>query len=174
MKKINFWQDTVIGPERDERKWFASDGISTYFGDTKEEAAAHFGVPVGLSATQKAASTMGRKGGKSKSDAKTSAARENGKRGGRPKRVYEAVGDWSSVDLTEGQAGWIYWSHTRITGERTSVRILIPYGTGGYHRGQDMEAMHNDHVTVGDYLCHVAEDAPESGCKILQSGTLVE
>ena len=84
MKQIKFWQDTVIGPERDERKWFASDGISTYFGDTKEEAAAHFGVPVGFSATQKAASLMGRKGGKSKSDAKTTAARENGKRGGRP------------------------------------------------------------------------------------------
>jgi hypothetical protein len=123
---------------------------------------------------RKGAASMGRKGGKSRSDAKASAARENGRRGGRPKRVYEDVGDWSSVDLTEGQTGWIYWSHTRITGGRTNVRILIPYGTGGYQRGQDMEAMHNDHVTVGDYLCHVAEEAPESGCKILQSGTLVE
>lgn len=32
-------------------------------------------------------STMGRKGGKSKSDAKTAAARENGKRGGRPRFI---------------------------------------------------------------------------------------
>jgi hypothetical protein len=31
-------------------------------------------------------STMGRKGGKSKSDAKTTAARENGRKGGRPKK----------------------------------------------------------------------------------------
>lgn len=34
-----------------------------------------------------AASTMGRKGGKSKSDAKARTARENGRRGGRPKQL---------------------------------------------------------------------------------------
>lgn len=39
-----------------------------------------------ITSTQKAAATMGRKGGKSKSDAKTRAARENGRRGGRPRK----------------------------------------------------------------------------------------
>ncbi|MDD5722641.1 MAG: hypothetical protein PHY29_02750 [Syntrophales bacterium] len=29
-------------------KWFCSDGISTFFADTRAEAAAHFGVPLGF------------------------------------------------------------------------------------------------------------------------------
>jgi|WetSurMetagenome_2_1015567.scaffolds.fasta_scaffold479393_1 hypothetical protein len=35
----------------------------------------------------KAAQTLGKKGGKVKSEAKTKAVRENGKRGGRPKKL---------------------------------------------------------------------------------------
>jgi hypothetical protein len=31
-----------------KKGWYATDGISTYYGDTKAEAAAHFGVPVGF------------------------------------------------------------------------------------------------------------------------------
>lgn len=41
-----------------------------------------------------AASVLGRKGGSVKSEAKTKAARENGKRGGRPRTVYI---DWTSL-----------------------------------------------------------------------------
>jgi len=58
--------------------------------------------------TSLAASTMGRKGGKSKSDAKTSAARENGKRGGRPhtKRIVQFFRDlrraMSDPDIAAG------------------------------------------------------------------------
>jgi len=37
----------------------------------------------------KIAAVMGRKGGLSKSDAKKNAARENGKKGGRPKKIIE-------------------------------------------------------------------------------------
>ena len=40
-----------------------------------------------LPSIQAAAGTMGRKGGRSKSDRKTRAARANGRRGGRPKKV---------------------------------------------------------------------------------------
>ena len=35
-------------------------------------------------------STMGKKGGSRKSDAKTKAAQENGKKGGRPKKIHSA------------------------------------------------------------------------------------
>jgi len=48
------------------------------------------GVPqlaAGIFGTQKWMSEMGRQGGKVKSDAKAKASRENGKRGGRPRRT---------------------------------------------------------------------------------------
>ena len=38
-----------------------------------------------------AAATLGRKGGQSKSDAKRSACRANGKKGGRPAKIYQFV-----------------------------------------------------------------------------------
>lgn len=53
MTTLEFWQDwqEVIvddeGNTEEKLQWFCSDGISTYYGDTKAEAAAHFGVPVG-------------------------------------------------------------------------------------------------------------------------------
>ena len=58
MKALQFYQDTVEEMEWDEDEqtehytkktvWYCTDGISTFFGDTKTEAASHFGVPVGF------------------------------------------------------------------------------------------------------------------------------
>jgi hypothetical protein len=41
-----------------------------------------------------AASALGKRGGSKRSDAKTAAARENGRKGGRPKLTLEEVWDW--------------------------------------------------------------------------------
>jgi hypothetical protein len=98
MAKLTLWkEETEVWIEGDEDgntetkpQWFCSDGISTFFGDTKAEAASHFGVPVGFDnsgTTKAAASLLGRKGGSAKSDRKTAAARENAKKGGRPRKV---------------------------------------------------------------------------------------
>jgi len=98
MANLRFWEDEVeIFGEDDidtgtmETRWFCSDGISTFFGETKSEAASHFGVPVGFDdeAISNAASTLGRKGGSVKSGKKAAASRENGKKGGRPKKEVE-------------------------------------------------------------------------------------
>lgn len=54
MSKLNLWQEVaeVIsddeGNSEERLQWFCSDGVSTYYGDTKAEAASHFGVPVGF------------------------------------------------------------------------------------------------------------------------------
>lgn len=54
MKTLKFWKDAAEvfvddeGNTEMKEQWFCSDGISTYFGDTKAEASAHFGVPVGF------------------------------------------------------------------------------------------------------------------------------
>ncbi len=54
MKTLKFWEDKteVITDEEGNTElrtqWFCSDGVSTYYGDTKAEAASHFGVPIGF------------------------------------------------------------------------------------------------------------------------------
>jgi hypothetical protein len=56
MRNLKFWKEkTEVFIEDDEdgntemkMQWFGTDGISTYFGDTKTEVAARFGVPVGF------------------------------------------------------------------------------------------------------------------------------
>jgi hypothetical protein len=90
MKTLTFWkEETEVWIEGNEDgntetklQWFCSDGIATFFGDTKAEAASHFGVPVGFDDVSSAASLLGRKGGLAKSERKTTTARENGRKGG--------------------------------------------------------------------------------------------
>ena len=52
-------------------------------------------VPVGDLSTAAAAATMGRKGGRAKSAAKTAAMRENGRKGGRPRQYWVISERWS-------------------------------------------------------------------------------
>jgi len=53
MKTLKFWKDkaeVIIDDEGNSElrdQWFCTDGVSTYYGDTKAKAASHFGVPVG-------------------------------------------------------------------------------------------------------------------------------
>lgn len=91
MANLHFWQDeteVIVDDEGNDElrlQWFCSDGISVYFGNTKAEAASHFGVPVGDFGDDKspAAVALGRKGGQAKSPRKAASSRENGKKGGR-------------------------------------------------------------------------------------------
>lgn len=56
MRTLKFWQemgevlieDDQDGNTEEKLQWYCSDGISTHWGDTKSEAASHFGVPVGF------------------------------------------------------------------------------------------------------------------------------
>jgi hypothetical protein len=58
MRTLEFWKDWIeeVIDDNDlenintkwEKVWFCSDGISTYTGETKSEAASRFGVPVGF------------------------------------------------------------------------------------------------------------------------------
>jgi hypothetical protein len=68
-------------------------------------------------------STMGRKGGKSKSDAKTAAARDNGRKGGRPRK--ETI-----VEFNGERCAWIgAWPAKR------NSKILIAVLAGTSHSG---------------------------------------
>jgi len=47
MRKLYYSIEQVEGIEGDFLAWHCTDGITTYWGETKAEAAAHFGCPVG-------------------------------------------------------------------------------------------------------------------------------
>ena len=54
MRTLKFWQECTEvfcddeGNTEDKLQWFCTDGIATFYGDTKAQAASHFGVPVGF------------------------------------------------------------------------------------------------------------------------------
>jgi hypothetical protein len=53
MRKLEIYKDDCPIAHEDgtvtwETRWVCSDGISCYYGDTKAEAMAHYGVPVGV------------------------------------------------------------------------------------------------------------------------------
>lgn len=85
MAKLHFWQDKIEVFDNEgstmQLKWLCSDGVSTHFGDTKAEAASHFGVPVGNfdDDIKTAAAALGRKGGQARSEKKTLANRAKAK-----------------------------------------------------------------------------------------------
>lgn len=71
--------------------------------------------------------TMGRKGGKSKSDAKTTAARENGKRGGRPRtNKVQVIDRLSGKRVVSEHRTWTLAEqamHKRGGGERYALQV---------------------------------------------------
>jgi Protein of unknown function (DUF2442) len=88
---MGFPHTLLQGLEDATPKQLASVEItSSGYGLHWESLDVDLGVPqlvAGIFGTQKWMSEMGRKGGKVKSDAKAKASRENGKRGGRPRRT---------------------------------------------------------------------------------------
>lgn len=54
MRTLKFWQEyTEVccdneGNTEDKLQWFCTDGVATFYGNTKAQAASHFGVPVGF------------------------------------------------------------------------------------------------------------------------------
>lgn len=47
MKKLRFYIDEVEGMDNNFLAWHCTDGIATYFGETKIEAASQFGCALG-------------------------------------------------------------------------------------------------------------------------------
>lgn len=66
--------------------------------------------------------------------------------------VYTRAGEWSEYTVREGKTGWIVEGESRITGNRTGYKILIPYSRSVYQAGADLNGVHNDLMTVGEYI----------------------
>jgi Protein of unknown function (DUF2442) len=77
-------------PEQLDDVWLSASGSSIHW----ESLDADFNIPglvAGIFGTKTWMSELGRKGGQTTSNAKSTAARENGKKGGRPKKKADAV-----------------------------------------------------------------------------------
>jgi len=78
---------------------------------------------------QKAASALGKKGGRSRTPAKVAAARENGKRGGRPSLV-------SMVQQLEEQARPMY---LELMSSGRVYTVESPHKDAMWHSGQELD-----------------------------------
>ena len=103
-----------------------------------------------------AAAAMGRVGGKSKSERKLKAVAENAKKGGKPKLAWSRDAEWTSVAIYAARAGWIVERHSRIQGEITGRRVLVPY-SATWPEGCDLKAGWNDAISYADALIDSAE-----------------
>jgi hypothetical protein len=138
MKTLTFWkEETEIWIEGNEDgntetrlQWFCSDGISTFFGDTKAEAASHFGVPIGFNDVSTAARALG----SIRTEKKAVAARENGKKGGRPKFLYRVE---VACDTDEG-AEFVTWLNER--GHTAKLGTTTGNFIDGVHTSSDERA----------------------------------
>jgi len=93
INESKLWDDNKLYQQTDLYKFKSSIYVkiqSEYFGNpvtiNEESIAGLLDIEFGVS---QAASALGKIGGSAKTEAKSSASRENGKKGGRPKKVQE-------------------------------------------------------------------------------------
>ncbi len=88
------------------------------------------------------------------------------------KRTYSYDGERGGYAVTRSERGWVVETWSRVQGERTGRRVLVPYfiadGSACSRQGQDPDFAINDTgTTYAQWLLHMA-DAPAS--RVLRSG----
>ena len=84
--------------------------------------------------------------------------------------MFEKKGDWSEYTIREDQRGWIVEGNSRIQGCRTNYKWLIPFEKSMYVAGANLNEMHNNYMTKGEYIF----EAEREDRRILRSGHIVE
>ena len=74
-------------------------------------------------------------------------------------------GEWSGYKIHEASKGWVVEEWSRIQGEVTGRRWLIPYGTLGLQKGVDLDASWNETMTTGERLFHERSETGRLLCK---------
>jgi hypothetical protein len=72
------------------------------------------------------------------------------------KEIFEKSDEWGGYTIEAGVTGFIVEYHTHMEGERDGVRILVPYGTWGFHSGTALDAPHDEVATNGEALADLA------------------
>lgn len=94
-------------------------------------------------------------------------------RQGSLRRTYHYDGERGGYSLTRSERGWIVESWSRVTGDTTGRRVLVPYGTpapvGEFVRqGVDPEVAINEFTTYGQWLAEYARRG--DGVRVLARG----
>lgn len=100
--------------------------------------------------------------------------RNRERKAGRPAVAYERRGEWGGYTITKAPTGFVVSCWSARQGELTDAKYLLPYGklAGGYGRDADLNALHNEGMTVGDYLHSVATET--EGVRMLRMGRIVQ
>lgn len=94
---------------------------------------------------------------------------------GPPPIAYERSGEWSGYKIRKAPTGFVLEFWSRVQGTLTDDKYLLPYGkaAGGYGQDADLDARHNDLVTVGQFLAeYQLRENPHA--KILRKGHIVQ
>jgi hypothetical protein len=84
--------------------------------------------------------------------------------------TFTKAGEWTEYTVREGDNGWIIEGVSRIQGNRTGYKVIVPFDKSLYKKGQDLNAEHNDFMTVAEYI----QGAEYSLGKVLRKGHVVE
>jgi hypothetical protein len=70
--------------------------------------------------------------------------------------VFEKSDEWGGYTIYPGTTGFILEYHTHMEGERDGIKILVPYGTWGFHSEIDLDAPHDEIACHGETLADLA------------------
>ena len=117
---------------------------------------------------------MGRRVGRDWAITPEEIERNRERKPGPPAVAYERKGEWSGCKIRKAPTGFTIECWSRIQGSLTDDKYLLPYGraAGGYEKDADLDAQHNDLVTVGEFLAEYALRENRLA-KILRKGRIV-
>lgn len=123
----------------------------------------HRGVYVEAEDVSAAAATMGRKGGRAKSERKTAAVRQNAQRGGRPRLVWSDDHEYNQVRIFETASGWRVDVWRQEMGALTDESYIVPF-SADVPKGCDLSQPRNGIMSQGEYLS-LPDVYREGGCR---------
>lgn len=84
--------------------------------------------------------------------------------------TYTRNGEWSGYSVHKSETGFVveYWS--RIQGQSTDGKYLLPYGVAGMGKDTDLEAQYNNLYTNGMAVAEIFH----SNAKCLRKGHIVQ
>ncbi len=86
---------------------------------------------------------------------------------------YERKGEWGGYTITKAPTGFVVERWSARQGELTGDKYLAPYDVAGtYSRDVDLSSMHNEGVTVGDYIYEMTMTDPDA--KVLRKGRILQ
>ena len=89
--------------------------------------------------------------------------------------MYENQKEWSGYRVRESKKGWIIEGWSRIQGNKTNYKYLVPFSTKKkvgslYPAETNLTAAHNEFMEIGQYIAEVEKEFAQ----VLEKGYIVE